>query len=94
MNNLLFVVGIRDKNSQIVRHTFVTDDIEHTKREIRAALRGGKASPAYYSFPEEYEVVVAELSPKSWDTLIAPLSDFLPEDMPDFVRIKKDEKND
>ena len=92
MNNMLYVVGIRDKNSQIVRHTFITDDVEHTKREIRAALRGGKASPAYYSFPEEYEVVVAELSPKSWDTLIAPLSDFLPENLPDFVKINKNEK--
>lgn len=94
MNNILYVVGIRDKNSQIVRHTFITDDVEHTKREIRAALRGGKASPAYYSFPEEYEVVVAELTPKSWDALIAPLSDFLPEDLPEFVKVKKDEKND
>lgn len=94
MNNVLYVVGIRDKHSQIVRHTFITDDVEHTKREIRAALRGGKASPAYYSFPEEYELVVAELTPKSWDNVIAPLSDFLPEDMPEFVKTKKDEKND
>lgn len=93
MNNILYVVGIRDRKSAIVRHTFITDDVEHTKREIRAALRGGKASPAYYSFPEEYELVVAKLSPTSFDK-IAPLSDFLPEDMPEFVKIKKDEKND
>ena len=94
MNNILYVVGIRDKKSQIVRHTFITDDVEHTKREIRAALRGGKASPAYYSFPEEYELVVFDLLPCGFK-VVGPLSDFLPEDMPDFVKInKKDEKND
>ena len=93
MNNVLYVVGIRDKKSQIVRHTFITDDVEHTKREIRAALRGGKASPAYYSFPEEYELVVFELVPDGFE-VIGPLADFLPEDMPEFVKIKKDGKND
>lgn len=91
--NKLYVVGIRDKHSMIVRHTFITDDVEHTKREIRAALRGGKASPAYYSFPEEYELVVFDLVPEGFE-VIAPLSDFLPEDMPEFVKVKKDEKND
>lgn len=89
----LYVVGIRDKHSKIVRHTFITDDVEHTKREIRAALRGGKASPAYYSFPEEYELVVFDLVPEGFE-VIAPLSDFLPEDTPEFVKVKKDEKND
>ena len=94
MTNKLFVVGIRDKHSMIVRHTFITDDVEHTKREIRAALRGGKASPAYYSFPEEYELVVFDLVPEGFE-VIGPLADFLPEDMPDFVKVnKKDEKND
>ena len=93
MNNILYVVGIRDKKSMIVRHTFITDDVEHTKREIRAALRGGKASPAYYSFPEEYELVVFDLVPEGFE-VIGPLSDFLPEDMPEFVKVNKDEKND
>ena len=93
MNNKLYVVGIRDKHSMIVRHTFTTDDVEHTKREIRAALRGGKASPAYYSFPEEYELVVFELVPEGFE-VIGPLADFLPENLPDFVKINKNEKND
>ena len=93
MNNKLYVVGIRDKHSMIVRHTFITDDVEHTKREIRAALRGGKASPAYYSFPEEYELVVFELVPDGFK-VIGPLADFLPENLPDFVKINKNEKND
>lgn len=93
MNNALYVVGIRDKNSQIVRHTFITDDVEHTKREMRAALRGGKASPAYYSYPDEYEVVVFDLVPSGFKP-IASLTDFLPEDMPEFVKVNKENKND
>ncbi len=85
-----YVFGIRDVNSKVIRHFFFTDDVEHTKREIRAALASGQSSPAYYSFPKEYELVICELEPSLFKS-VALIADLLPENMPDWVNFEKEE---
>lgn len=70
------VVGIREKGSDVVRQCYITDSVEHFKRELCFVLSDKKCSPAYYNFPDDYELVVMPIDNKAFDT-VCVLSDLM-----------------
>lgn len=64
-----YVVGIRAKDSGVVRGLTVVEDVQSYVREIRA---GVKANPscAYGTYPDDYDIVCNELDCSAWNTVI------------------------
>lgn len=65
-----YVVGIRHKESGLLRGLVVCDDPQFVVNDIRASV---KSTPncAYAMFPADYEIIVKEINCDKVDTCVA-----------------------
>lgn len=65
-----FVVGIRHKESGLLRGLVVCDDPQFVINDIRASIKG-TPNCAYAMFSSDYEIIVKEISCDKVDYCIA-----------------------
>lgn len=68
-----YVVGIRHKESSLLRGLVVCDDPQFVVNDIRASIKG-TPNCAYAMFPTDYEIIIKEISIDEVDSCV-PLCD-------------------
>lgn len=65
-----FIVGIRAKDSKVIRGMQVVEDLQSFVRDVKAGVKANPAC-AYALFPNDYEIVYTELTESNvnWDSV-------------------------